>query len=303
MYSSSSVYGAMMTTYIVAGIIGLIAGVAFGYFSGKIAAKKGYSFGGFFALGFFLGVIGLVIALVISDKTLSSATTPRIEGADDLIKYKSLLDQGAISQEEFDAKKQAIMSGTPTPSTSSTYTSNAAVGGVFLDPSAASATIPPANTSPQPSVDPKRGKTMKTTTIALTAIAGLLVIIGYGMTISNLSSAAATGRSFTLSPQFWIALIAVIAAFACVIASLATGKKELGIAAAVLGAIRFIIAFIGIVNTMQIASQYAADVSGSIASSFLLGIIPSICLMAAGIISYLACKQGLFPSPKAAGVN
>ena len=81
----------------------LIIGLLFGWGCARIASKKGYSYGGFFALGFFLPIIGLIIALVIGDK--ASAPT-----ADELLKYKTLLDQGVITQEEFELKKQQLMS-------------------------------------------------------------------------------------------------------------------------------------------------------------------------------------------------
>ena len=69
------------------------------------AKKKGYSTAGFTLMGFFLGVIGLIIALVLPSRTGAESTT----AADILIKYKRLLDEGAITQEEFDRKKQELL--------------------------------------------------------------------------------------------------------------------------------------------------------------------------------------------------
>lgn len=69
------------------------------------AEKKGYSQLAFGLLGFFLGVIGLIIALLLpSRKTSESAST-----ADTLMKYKQLLDQGVITKEEFDQKKRELL--------------------------------------------------------------------------------------------------------------------------------------------------------------------------------------------------
>lgn len=85
----------------------LIIGCAFGYGTMSIAGKKGYSKGGFFALGFFFGIIGLVVALLISDKTQDSS-----RALDELVKYKVLLDEGAITQEEFDSRKAALLAAT-----------------------------------------------------------------------------------------------------------------------------------------------------------------------------------------------
>ena len=41
----------------------------------------------------------------VSDKTQTS----NISGADEIMKYKKLLDDGIITQEEFDAKKTQIL--------------------------------------------------------------------------------------------------------------------------------------------------------------------------------------------------
>lgn len=78
---------------------------AFGYASMTIAKKKGYSAAGFFCLGLFLGVIGLIIALCIPSRLAAESQ----DNADTLLKYKKLLDEGVITQDEFDAKKAELM--------------------------------------------------------------------------------------------------------------------------------------------------------------------------------------------------
>lgn len=85
-------------------LIWLIVGIVFGIASGKVAEKKGYSYNAFGALGFFLGAIGLIVALVMPDKAVKS-----VDIADGLLKYKRLLDEGVISQGEFNAKKKELM--------------------------------------------------------------------------------------------------------------------------------------------------------------------------------------------------
>jgi len=40
---------------------------------------------------------------------ISQSTSPQSTSADELAKYKSLLDSGAITQEEYDAKKKQIL--------------------------------------------------------------------------------------------------------------------------------------------------------------------------------------------------
>lgn len=91
------------------GFVGLIICIILGAITGNVGKKKGYSYGAFFALGFFLTVIGLIIALVMEDK--NAKASPAVDAADSLIKYKRLLDDGAISKEEFDKKKSELLNG------------------------------------------------------------------------------------------------------------------------------------------------------------------------------------------------
>ena len=73
--------------------------------------KEGYGAGISFCAGFFLGLIGLVVMLVLEDKNhTKTAQTPPVESvADEIIKYKQLLDEGIITEEEFPAKKTEIV--------------------------------------------------------------------------------------------------------------------------------------------------------------------------------------------------
>lgn len=90
----------------------LVVGVIFGVVSGKLAERKGYSFWPYFALGFCLCLIGLVIVLAMQDKSPSSINGQLASSgcADELLKYKKLMDEGAISKEEFDAVKARLLS-------------------------------------------------------------------------------------------------------------------------------------------------------------------------------------------------
>jgi hypothetical protein len=47
-------------------VVGIAIPVGLGFWASSIAKKKERSAGGFFALGFFLGVIGVIIAAVVS---------------------------------------------------------------------------------------------------------------------------------------------------------------------------------------------------------------------------------------------
>jgi hypothetical protein len=51
---------------VVVSVIVIAIPVLFGWWASAIAKKKGHSVGGYFALGFFLGVIGVIIAAVVS---------------------------------------------------------------------------------------------------------------------------------------------------------------------------------------------------------------------------------------------
>ena len=89
-------------------IIALIVGAVLAYATGRIASKKGYNYTLFAIIGFFTGIIGLIIAAVIPDKNTQTindnATT-----AQALKDYKQLLDNGAITQEEYDTKKKELL--------------------------------------------------------------------------------------------------------------------------------------------------------------------------------------------------
>ena len=71
----------------------------------RIAKKKGYSYAGFYVFGIFVWPAALIVALCIKDRNNEAAA----EGANALKAYKELLDSGAITQEEFDAKKAEIL--------------------------------------------------------------------------------------------------------------------------------------------------------------------------------------------------
>lgn len=84
--------------------IGLIVSIACCLACQAIAKSKGYSMPLFGVLGLLLGLIGLIIAAVMPSKVEKSASN-----ADSLMKYKQLLDQGAITQEEFNRKKSELL--------------------------------------------------------------------------------------------------------------------------------------------------------------------------------------------------
>ena len=72
----------------------------------RIASKKGHSFIGFLVFAIFFYPFALIVALLIGDKTSYSSEADKAEA---LTKYKKLLDEGSITQEEFDKKKKEYL--------------------------------------------------------------------------------------------------------------------------------------------------------------------------------------------------
>ena len=72
----------------------------------RIARNKGYSYIGFLVFAIFFYPIALIAALLINDKDSQKSESDKAEA---LLKYKQLLDEGAISQEEFDRKKREYL--------------------------------------------------------------------------------------------------------------------------------------------------------------------------------------------------
>ena len=63
-------------------------------------------------IGFFLGIIGLLAALCkpkVGNTFNQTGQIQSLNEADTLLKYKELLDSGAITQEEFDSKKRELL--------------------------------------------------------------------------------------------------------------------------------------------------------------------------------------------------
>jgi len=102
-------------------IVAIVVDAVLAYFSGEIASKKGYNFANYALLGFFLPIVGLIVAAALPDKNMQSATISTSakndaeSAADTLLKYKQLLDSGAITQEEYDTMKSRVMEGDVAP--------------------------------------------------------------------------------------------------------------------------------------------------------------------------------------------
>lgn len=94
----------------------LLVAAGLGLIPANIAKKKGYSFGLWWLYGWLLFIVAIIHVSLIPDKTqeqspvapgAGSWNTPNT--ADELLKYKQLLDAGAITQEEFDRKKWELL--------------------------------------------------------------------------------------------------------------------------------------------------------------------------------------------------
>ncbi len=89
----------------------------------NIAKNKGYSFGLWWFYGWMLFIVAIIHVSVIPAKNAQQiptmqnapaqyyqqAAAPTTSVADELKKYKALLDQGVITEEEFTAKKAQLL--------------------------------------------------------------------------------------------------------------------------------------------------------------------------------------------------
>lgn len=87
--------------------------IIWGFVTKAIVKGKGYENSGvWFWCGFFLGIIGVIVAACKPAVNVSPNYTPvqpQTSSADELFKYKKLLEQGAITQSEYDAKKAQLL--------------------------------------------------------------------------------------------------------------------------------------------------------------------------------------------------
>ncbi len=98
-------------------ILSLGVAAALGLIPANIAKKKGYSFGIWWFYGWMLFIVAIIHVLLIPDKndlqaqfpTGGSAPKAGQSPADELKKYKELLDQGAVTPEEFQTKKEQLL--------------------------------------------------------------------------------------------------------------------------------------------------------------------------------------------------
>lgn len=112
---SSTIYSIIIIEIIVLFVI-LAVKVGIALIPANIAKKKGYSFAGFFIMGIFFFLIGLIVSLCLDDKTvqpndiiIQKSDNYNSSVADEIKKFKELMDNGVISSEEFEAKKKELL--------------------------------------------------------------------------------------------------------------------------------------------------------------------------------------------------
>lgn len=117
MYDDTYYVTYLITYLIITAILGLIPA--------NIAKNKGYGFGLWWFYGWVLFIIAIIHAMCISDRNApqnpymaagagSTSYTPFTQpstqsAADELKKYKELLDQGVLTEEEFAIKKEQLL--------------------------------------------------------------------------------------------------------------------------------------------------------------------------------------------------
>lgn len=83
--------------------------VGLAFIPANIAAKKGRSFGLWWLYGLVLLIVAIIHSLLLPDPNAAPAGMPLSSPAEELKKYKELLDSGVITQSEFDAKKRQLL--------------------------------------------------------------------------------------------------------------------------------------------------------------------------------------------------
>ncbi len=91
-----------VVTLSIAALLGLIPA--------NIAKNKGYSFGLWWFYGWMLFIVAIIHVNFIPDKNNPiSSTNNNVSSADELKKYNDLKEQGVITEEEFQEKKNQLL--------------------------------------------------------------------------------------------------------------------------------------------------------------------------------------------------
>lgn len=91
-------------------VLAIAAGL--GFIPANIAKKKGYSLGLWWFYGWMLFIVAIIHVNLIPDKNAQAGAAQgraAISTADALKQFKDLLDSGAITQAEYEAKKKELL--------------------------------------------------------------------------------------------------------------------------------------------------------------------------------------------------
>ncbi len=109
--------------YSLASFISLLIAAGLGFIPANIAKRKGYSFWLWWFYGWMLFIVAIIHVSLIPDKLQNKTpmmqpsspaanTTRQVREGDiieELKKYKDLMDQGILTPEEFQAKKEQLL--------------------------------------------------------------------------------------------------------------------------------------------------------------------------------------------------
>ena len=94
-------------------IVSLVVAAFLGLIPATIAKNKGYSFGLWWFFGWMLFIVAICAVFALPDKNAQAQEfnqPPSTQSvADELLKFKELLDAGVITEDEFKAKKDQLM--------------------------------------------------------------------------------------------------------------------------------------------------------------------------------------------------
>ena len=94
------------------GFIIMMLGIAalLGLIPANIAKNKGHSFGLWWFYGWMLFIVAIIHVQFIPDENArQSAYMPTQSVADELKKYNALFEQGVLTEEEFNTKKEQLL--------------------------------------------------------------------------------------------------------------------------------------------------------------------------------------------------
>lgn len=104
-------------------IVPLVVAAGLGFIPASIAKNKGYSFWLWWFYGWMLFIVAIIHVSIIPDKNAQQSAGSQMassipycppsdlwkSAAEELKKYKELMDQGVITEEEFQAKKEQLL--------------------------------------------------------------------------------------------------------------------------------------------------------------------------------------------------